>query len=99
MGGLSYSLGFILTNMAFSKTSASFAETVKASEPLTSVLFGYMIYSEYLSMQTYLTLVPICVGVATSCVSTDAFNLSGFLLAFASNIFFSGRAVLSKLLV
>ena len=97
--GLTYTLGFVLTNMAFSKVSASFAETVKASEPLSSVLLGYIFYSEFLSIKAYLTLIPICIGVAISCMSSDAFNLVGFLLAMGSNFFFSSRAVLSKVLM
>ena len=97
--GVTYTLGFILTNMAFSKVSTSFAETVKASEPLTSVLFGYIFYSEFLSVKTYLTLIPICIGVATSCMSSDVFNWVGFSLAMGSNAFFSARAVLSKVLM
>lgn len=97
--GFTYTLGFILTNMAFRKVSASFAETIKASEPLTSVLLGYIFYSEFLSIKAYLTLIPICVGVATSCISSDAFSLIGFLLAIGSNFFFSSRAVLSKVLM
>ncbi len=97
--GFTYTLGFILTNMAFNKVSASFAETVKASEPLSSVLLGYIFYSEFLSTKTYLTLIPICIGVATSCMSSDAFNLAGFSLAMGSNFFFSSRAVLSKVLM
>ena len=97
--GVTYTLGFILTNMAFSKVSASFAETVKASEPLTSVLLGYIFYAEFLSTKAYLTLIPICIGVATSCASSDSFNVVGFSLAMGSNFFFSSRAVLSKLLM
>lgn len=96
---VTYSLGFIFTNLAFSIVPASFAETVKSSEPITSVIFGYVFYSEFLSMKAYATLLPICIGVATSCFSNDDFSLSGFLLAALSNVFFSARAVLSKVLV
>lgn len=97
--GVTYSLGFILTNMAFSKASTSFAETVKASEPISSVIFGYIFYSESLTVNTYMALLLICIGVATSCMTSDAFNLVAFSLAIGSNIFFSARAVLSKVLV
>eukprot|EP01035_Chromulina_nebulosa_P019973 gene19973-25942_t len=34
----SYTFGFIFTNIAFSLVNASFAETVKAGEPLSTVL-------------------------------------------------------------
>lgn len=76
--------------------STSFAETVKSSEPISTTLIGLIFFKERNSLSTYLTLVPICCGVGISCFHSDNFNLAGFLLAGASNICFSSRAVLAK---
>ena len=92
----SYTFGFIFTNIAFSLVSASFAETVKAAEPISSVLIGFLYLQERATTQTYLTLLPICVGVAVSCIHDDAFGWWGFLSAAFSNVCFSSRAVLTK---
>ncbi len=92
----SYTFGFILTNTAFSIVTAAFAETVKSTEPFTTVAIGLLFLRESVSMRTYLTLVPICFGVAFSCYHDDLFNLWGFILAFGSNFGFSLRAVLAK---
>jgi drug/metabolite transporter (DMT)-like permease len=57
---------------------------------------GYFFYKEGTSLQTYLSLIPICTGVAISCIDDLSFNFYGFLAAAASNFCFSGRAVLTK---
>lgn len=96
---LSYSLGFIFTNMAFSVVTASFAETVKSAEPISSIALGYLVLNEVATLPTYLTLIPICLGVSISCIHDDSFNMGGFLYAAISNLCFSGRAVLAKRLL
>jgi solute carrier family 35 protein E1 len=52
--------------------------------------------NENISFNTYLTLIPVCLGVGISCYHDNAFNLFGFLLAAASNFGFSTRAVVAK---
>ena len=47
-------------------------------------------------MSTYLTLLPICLGVSISCMHDGSFGFVGFLCAAASNLCFSSRAVLTK---
>ncbi len=76
--------------------SASFAETIKSAEPISTVLIGLLFFNDAIPLRTYLTLVPICAGVGLSCFQNQEFSLPGFLLAAASNICFSSRAVLAK---
>ena len=76
--------------------SASFAETVKSAEPLSSVFLGYFYFNEGHTLSTYLTLLPICMGVGVSCMHDGSFGIIGFLCAAISNLCFSSRAVLTK---
>ena len=78
---VSFCTGFIFTNMSFSLGSASFVETIKAGEPLSSVLLGYLILHHSYSATTYTCLVAICVGVGLSCMEYDHFSLLGFTYA------------------
>jgi solute carrier family 35, member E1 len=94
--GVSYTLGFIFTNISFSLVNTSFAETIKSSEPVSSVILGYYLVNEVASSSTYLTLLPICVGVALACLSDYNFHAFGFLFALLSNFCFSYRAVIAK---
>jgi solute carrier family 35 protein E1 len=95
---LSYTLGFIFTNVAISIVTPSFVETIKAAEPLSSVLLGYFYFNEGTSIMTYLTLVPICSGVALSCIDNISFSIWGLVSAAVSNLGFSSRSVLTKCL-
>lgn len=78
---LSYCLGFVCTNMSFSLVSANFAETIKAGEPLSSVLLGYVVLRQAYSASSYGCLLVVCLGVSLSCVGTDDFSTWGFLFA------------------
>ena len=73
-------------------------ETVKAGEPITTVLLGLIILQESYSRATYLSLVPICGGVALACYNNDLFHFWSFALAMASNFCFSARSVYTKVL-
>jgi solute carrier family 35, member E1 len=93
---VSYSLGFIFTNVAFSFTNANFVETIKSAEPVSSVVLGYFIIKEVSSTLTYVALIPICVGVALSCFGESDFSIGSFVFAGLSNFCFSYRAVVAK---
>lgn len=94
--GVLFALGFVFTNMAISCSTVSFAETVKASESLTTLVLGFIFYNERASFKTYITVIPVCVGVVLSCYSSDQFIWSCFSYAALSNFCFSGRAVVIK---
>jgi solute carrier family 35 protein E1 len=66
---LSYTLGFMLTNVGFSLLSAPFVETVKSSEPITTVLLASFFLGEVDSLRSYLSLIPIILGVAAASMS------------------------------
>mmetsp|Transcript_31676 Transcript_31676/g.69786 ORF Transcript_31676/g.69786 Transcript_31676/m.69786 type:complete len:342 (-) Transcript_31676:60-1085(-) len=94
----SYTFGFVSTNIAFSIVSAASVETVKSSEPLTTVLLGILLLGETYSRTTYLSLLPICGGVALSCYNNESLDVLGVCMVLASNLCFSARAVYTKML-
>lgn len=63
---LYFALGFLLTNMGFSGAPASFVETVKASEPITSASVAALWKIESLTAPEALSLLAIVAGVALS---------------------------------
>jgi drug/metabolite transporter (DMT)-like permease len=96
LAGLLFTLGFIFTNFAFSCASVSFAETIKAAEPISTLLLGLLFYNERASLLTYSSLIPVTAGVALSCYSSTEFLVFCFVHAMFSNFCFSGRAVVIK---
>jgi solute carrier family 35 protein E1 len=94
--GVLFSLGFVFTNQAFLHGDVSFAETVKAGEPLSTVMLGLLLQAESASLPVYASLGVVCTGVAMSCYSTTNFSMPSFVFAALSNFCFSGRAVVLK---
>merc|ERR1719203_1811483 len=58
---LTYTLGFFFTNLAFSLAHASFVETVKSGEPISTVVLAYFLLGELESITTYASLLPVVV--------------------------------------
>ena len=95
---LAYTLGFLLTNAAIAIAAPSFVETLKASEPLSTVAMASLMLGEHERWPTLVALLPIVIGVAMASSNGLVFSAAGMALALASNLAFSGRAVLTKLL-
>ena len=96
----SYTVGFALTNTAFSLASAPFVETVKALEPVSTAALARLRLGDRESIATYATLAPIVAGVAlaTGGGVADAGPDRSLALAvvLACNVCFSLRAVFAK---
>jgi hypothetical protein len=77
--------------------SASFAETVKSAEPISSLSLAALTRGEdSVSTSEWLTTLPIVVGVALSSYSDSSFHILGFLAAALSNFMFSMRGLNTK---
>lgn len=94
----SYACGFLLTNAAIAVAAPSLVETFKAAEPLSTVGLAAAFLSERERPATYAALLPIVGGVAIASSSRATFSAAGMALSLASNVSFSGRAVLTKAL-
>jgi len=64
--GFFFALGFLMTNYGFAGSSASFVETVKAAEPITSASVAVWSGIESLSKEETASLLAIVFGVALS---------------------------------
>lgn len=98
LGGvaLTYTLGFYFTNLAFSLAHASFVETIKAAEPISTVVLAYVLIREVERASTYASLIPVVFGVAMASSGEAGGSLAAVLITIGSNFGFSARAVLAK---
>jgi len=95
--GLTYTLGFVFTNVSLALCNASFAETVKSAEPISSLVLASLTRGEdSVTTGEWLTTLPIVVGVALSSYSDASFHVLGFLAAGLSNFMFSMRGINTK---
>lgn len=97
---LVYSIGFCLTNGAFGAVNASFVDTIKAGEPLATMLLTILFLSEgpTVTLPIFLSLFPIVGGVSISSMSEASFSWMGFTMALGSNFCFSARSICAKML-
>ena len=96
-----YSSGFALTNAAIEHASPAFVETVKSSEPLSTVALAAVMLGERERPLTLVSLLPLVLGVAMASGFGEghvaaAFSAVGMALAVTSNFSFSARAVVTK---
>ncbi|CAL4958508.1 unnamed protein product [Urochloa decumbens] len=96
---LGHMLGTVFTNMSLGKVAVSFTHTIKASEPLFTVLLSGLFLGEVPSLPVLGSLVPIVGGVALASFTEVSFNWAGFWSAMASNLTNQSRNVLSKKLL
>ena len=79
--------------------NASFVDTIKAGEPIATVLLTVLFLpGEKVTPLVFFSLLPIVAGVAVSSLSDTSFNLLGFGMAMGSNLCFSARSICAKLL-
>ena len=101
----SYTLGFALTNVAFSLASAPFVETVKALEPVSTAALAIVMLGEVEAAPTYIALVPIILGVGLATTTPTGAPVvvgepraTAASVVLACNACFSLRAVFAKAL-
>jgi len=93
-----YTVGFCLTNASFGAVNASFVDTVKAGEPITTVLLAVLfLANERVTVPVALSLLPIVGGVAISSMAEASASLMGLAFALGSNVCFSARSIAAKL--
>jgi len=96
---LVYTMGFCLTNGAFGAVNASLVDTVKAGEPIATVILTLLFLpGETVTLPIFLSLLPIVAGVGVSSMSDASFQMLGLAMAMGSNLCFSARSICAKML-
>ncbi|KAL1523995.1 hypothetical protein AB1Y20_018910 [Prymnesium parvum] len=93
-----YTFGFVLLNASLGKLTASFSETVRSLEPLTSFTLAWLAGGRGVSLSPMsgAALLAVVLGGAISVAAQPAFDVLGLLLGFAANFMFSSRTLLDK---
>ena len=90
-------LSHIAGVVALGSGTVSFTQVVKSAEPIFTAAMAAIFTRQFLSWQSYMSLVPVIVGV--SLVSANELTFSWYCLAagFLSNLFAAARSVFGKL--
>jgi len=97
---LAYTLGFLLLNCSLGRLQASFSETVRGLEPLTSFVLVRLLAARgaQLSRASASSLLAVLSGAAVSVWAQPAFDVRGFAYGLLANCAFSSRALLVTML-
>ncbi|KAJ8257610.1 hypothetical protein GJAV_G00187660 [Gymnothorax javanicus] len=76
----------VLGLVSLKNVAVSFAETVKSSAPLFTVIMSRLILGEYTGLWVNLSLFPIMAGLALCTATEISFNVLGFSAALSTNI-------------
>ncbi|XP_005404254.1 PREDICTED: solute carrier family 35 member E2-like [Chinchilla lanigera] len=89
----------VLGLVSLKNVAVSFAETVKSSAPIFTVIMSRMILGEYTGLPVNLSLLPVMGGLALCTATEISFNLLGFSAALSTNIMDCLQNVFSKKLL
>ena len=88
--------GHVLSSTATSKIPVSLVHTIKGLSPLFTVLAYRFIYNIRYSTATYMSLIPLTLGVVLACSVEFSGNLPGILCAFVAALIFVTQNIFSK---
>jgi len=93
---MTHCLGTILTDFATKFSSASFVNTLKAADPLYTVVLVRWFLKEKFTFLTHVALFVIVCGVFLTCITEFNFVLSGFIASIIANTCFPIRTTFAK---
>ncbi|KAF2182800.1 TPT-domain-containing protein [Zopfia rhizophila CBS 207.26] len=88
--------GHILSSDATARIPVSLVHTIKGLSPLLTVLAYRVFFQIKYSIPTYLSLIPLTLGVIMACSADFNANFMGLLMAFASAVLFVTQNIVSK---
>src|ERR1700760_42945 len=88
--------GHILSSDAISRIDVSLVHTIKGLSPLITVAAYRFIFNIRYSLSTYLSLIPLTIGVILACSTNFSANFLGLFSAFASAVVFVTQNIVSK---
>uniref|UniRef100_A0A3Q1FET6 Solute carrier family 35 member E2B n=1 Tax=Acanthochromis polyacanthus TaxID=80966 RepID=A0A3Q1FET6_9TELE len=89
----------VLGLVSLKNVAVSFAETVKSSAPIFTVIMSRLILGEYTGLWVNLSLFPVMAGLALCTATEISFNMLGFSAALSTNIMDCLQNVFSKKLL
>lgn len=89
----------VLGLVSLKNVAVSFAETVKSSAPIFTVIMSRMILGEYTGLLVNLSLIPVMGGLALCTATEISFDILGFSAALSTNVMDCLQNVFSKKLL
>ena len=88
--------GHVLSANATAKIPVSLVHTIKGLSPLFTVLAYRFLFNIHYTLSTYLSLIPLTLGVVLACSVEFSGNITGILCAFVAALIFVSQNIFSK---
>ena len=88
--------GHVLSSTATAKIPVSLVHTIKGLSPLFTVLAYRLLFGIHYTVSTYLSLIPLTLGVVLACSVEFSGNIAGVLCAFVAALIFVSQNIFSK---
>ncbi|KAF8426577.1 triose-phosphate transporter family-domain-containing protein [Tirmania nivea] len=88
--------GHIFSSVATGRIAVSLVHTIKGMSPLFTVFAYRFLYQVHYSTATYLSLIPLTIGVMLACSAEFRGNFIGVISAFGSAIIFVSQNIFAK---
>ena len=88
--------GHIFSSVATGRIAVSLVHTIKGMSPLFTVFAYRVLYQVHYSTATYLSLIPLTIGVMLACSAEFRGNFIGVICAFGSAIIFVSQNIFAK---
>jgi len=94
---LLHGFGHLVTVLSMGLGAVSFVHVVKAMEPVFAAVLSAIFTGNIMAAPVYVSLLPVCAGVAIASAGELSFTWGCFGAAMMSNLLFASRAVFSKI--
>lgn len=94
---LLHGFGHLVTVLSMGLGAVSFVHVVKAMEPVFAAALSAIFTGVVMAPPVYISLLPVCAGVAIASAGELSFTWGCFSAAMMSNLLFASRAVFSKM--
>ena len=88
--------GHVLSSTAMAKIPVSLVHTIKGLSPLFTVVAYRLLFNVHYTINTYLSLIPLTLGVVLACSVEFSGNVMGIFCAFVAALIFVSQNIFSK---
>ncbi|XP_063931406.1 uncharacterized protein LOC135143472 isoform X2 [Zophobas morio] len=94
-----YTMNIAVSNVALERVSLPFHQIIRSTNPVVTSILEYFIFRRLYSEKTYLSLIPVVLGVGIASRGELRFNISGLLFTLLSVLLASLKGIISNMLM
>lgn len=94
-----FTINIAVSNVSLAMVSVPFHQIMRSTCPIVTILIYRFVFARTYSHQTYLTMIPLIIGVALATAGDYSFSLGGFLMTLLGVVLASTKTVVTNRLM